>query len=131
MSGHVNEDRSKQRERYANAAEDEIFPSGFQCLVRAVNPDHEDGGQCCEFDRYPHQSDIVRDQSENYGKHQHLVHRMIKSEIERRQPTDLELVCNVTRAEDARCEADECRERYEYIVEVVDKQIIPRLRPLK
>ena len=64
----VNQDRAEQRERDADAAENEIFPGGFQRLVRAINADHQHGRQRCEFDRHPHQADIVGDEREVHAR---------------------------------------------------------------
>ena len=42
---HIDEDGAEQRQRDADAAEDEIFPGRLERLVRAVDADHQHGGQ--------------------------------------------------------------------------------------
>ena len=59
---HVDENGAEQSERDADAAENEIFPRRFERLVGAVDADHEDRGQRRQFDRHPHQADIVGDE---------------------------------------------------------------------
>ena len=125
---HVDKDGAEQRQRDADAAEDEVFPCRFQRLVRAVDADHEHGGQRREFDRDPHQADIVGDQREVHREHQHLIHRVIEAQIGRRQAADLELVADIACAEHAGGEADERGQHDEHVVEIVDKQIGARRR---
>ena len=104
---HVDEDGAEQRERDADAAEDEIFPRRLQRLVRAVDADHQHGGQRGELDGDPHQADVVGEQPEVHGEHQGLVHGVIEAQVARRQPADLQLVADVAGAEGAGREADE------------------------
>ena len=125
---HVDEDRAEQRERDADAAEDEIFPCRLERLVRAVDADHQHGGERRELDRDPHQPDIVGDQREVHREHQHLIHRVIEAQIGRRQPAGLQLVADVARREHAGGEADERRQHDEDVVEIVDKEIAARPR---
>ena len=79
--GHVDEDGAEQRERDADAAEDEILPCRLERLVRAVDADHQHGGQRRQLDRDPHQADIVGDEREVHAEHQHLVHRVIEAQV--------------------------------------------------
>ena len=65
---HVDEDGAEQRQRDADAAEDEIFPGRFERLVGAVDADHQHGGQRRQLDRDPHQADIVGDQREVHAR---------------------------------------------------------------
>ena len=125
---HIDEDGAEQRQRNADAAEDEIFPRRFQRLVRAIDADHQHGGQRRHLDRDPHQPDIVGNQREVHGEHQHLVHGVVEAHVSRRQPADLDLVADIARAEHAGGEADECGQHDEDLVEVVDQQIGTRLR---
>ena len=66
---HVDEDGAEQRQRNADAAEDEIFPCGFQRFMRAVDADHENSGECCQLNRDPHQSNVVCDEREVHREH--------------------------------------------------------------
>ena len=68
-------------------------------------------------------ADIVGDQRQVHGEHQHLVHGVIEAQMRRRQPADLDLVADIARAEHAGGEADEGREHDEDVVEIVDQQI--------
>ena len=77
---HVDEDGAEQRERDADAAEDEILPRRLERLVGAVDADHQHRGQRRELDRDPHQADVVRDQREVHGEQQDLVHRVIEAQ---------------------------------------------------
>ena len=77
---HVDQDGAEQRQRDADAAEDEIFPRRFQRLMGAVDADHQHGGQRRQLDRHPHQADIVGDQREVHGEHQHLIHGVIEAQ---------------------------------------------------
>src|SRR6185437_5245567 len=110
----------------ADAAENEILPRRFQGFVRAIDPDHHHGGQRGNLDRDPHEPDIVGHQRQVHGEHQHLVHGMVEAQVSGRQPACLELVRDVTRAEDAGGEADESVEGDEHHVEIVDDQVIAR-----
>ena len=103
------------------------FHAGFERLVRAVDADHEHGGQRRELDRHPHQADIVGEERQVHREHQHLVHRVIEAHERRRQPAGFELVADVARAEHAGGEADEGGEHDEGAVEIVDQQIQTRL----
>ena len=126
---HVDQDGAEQRERDADAAEDEVFPRRFERLVGAVDADHQHGGQRRQLDRHPHQADIVGDEREVHREHQHLIHGVIEAHESRRQPSDLELVADIACAEHAGGEADEGGEHDEGAVEIVDQEIGARLRP--
>src|SRR5262245_43392830 len=89
----------------------------------AVDADHRHGGERCELNRDPHHADIIGDQREIHGEHQGLVHRVIESHIDWRQPADLDLVVDIARAEHAGGEAHEGGEHDEDLVEVVQQQI--------
>jgi hypothetical protein len=89
---HVDEDGAEQRQRDADAAEDEVLPGRLQRLVRAVDADHQHGGQRRQLDRHPHQADVVGDQRQVHAEHQHLVHGVIEAQVGRRQPAGLQLV---------------------------------------
>ena len=84
--GHIDEDRAKQRKSDADAAQDEIFPGGLDRLLRAVDANHDHRGERRHLDRDPHQADVVGDQSEIHRKQQHLIHRMVESQMHRRKP---------------------------------------------
>jgi hypothetical protein len=120
---HVDQDGTEQRQRDADAAEDKIFPGRFQRFVGAVDADHQHGGERGHLDRHPHQPDIVGDQREVHGEHQHLVHGMIEAHEPRAEPAGLDLVADIAGAENAGGEADKRREHDEDLVEVVHQQI--------
>ena len=88
----------------------------------AVDADHQHGGQRRQFDRHPHQADVVGQQRQVHGEHQRLIHRVIEAQIARRQPAGLQFVGDVAGAEDAGGEADEGVENDQEEVEVVDQQ---------
>ena len=81
---HVDQDGAEQRQRNADAAEDEIFPGRFQRLVGAIDADHQHGGEGRHLDRDPHQADIVGDQRQIHREHQHLIHGVIEAHEARR-----------------------------------------------
>ena len=125
---HVDQNGAEQRERDADAAENEIFPGRLQRLMGAVDTDHQHRGERRDFDGDPHQADIVGKQREVHREHQRLVHRVIETHEGRRQPADVDLVADIAGTEHACREADEGREHDEDLVEVVDEQILPRDR---
>ena len=53
LGRHIDENGAEQSERDADAAENEIFPGGFERLVRPVDADHQHGGQRGQLDRRP------------------------------------------------------------------------------
>ena len=122
---HVDQDGAEQRERNADAAEDEIFPRRFQRGVGAVDPDHQHRGQGRDFHRHPHQADVVRHECEVHAEHHGLVHGVVEAQIDRRQPAGVELMRDIARAEDAGGEADEGVEHDEDDVEIVDQHVGP------
>src|SRR5438128_3211989 len=115
---HVDQDRAEQGERNSDAAQDEIFPGRFQRGVGAIDADHQYRRQRCEFDRHPHQADIVRHKREIHAEHHGLIHGVVEAQVNRRQPTGFELVRNIARAEDAGGEAHEGIEHEEHEVQV-------------
>jgi hypothetical protein len=120
---HVDQDGAEQSERDPDAAEYKILPRRFQCGVGAIDPDHQNRGQGRDFDRDPHQADIVRHEGEVHAEHHGLVHGVVETQIGRRQPAGLEFVGNVARAEDAGRETHEGIEHDEDDVQVVDQHI--------
>ena len=125
----IDEDRPEERERNANAAENEILPRRLQRLVRPIDADHQDGGQRRQLDRDPHQAHVVREQRQVHREHERLIHGVIEAQVDTRQAAGLELVRDVARAEHAGGEAHEGIEDDEYDVDVVDDQEQARLRP--
>ena len=77
---HVDQDGAEQRERDADAAENEIFPCRFERFVGAIDADHQHRGQRRHLDRHPHQADIVGDEREVHGEHQDLIHGVIETQ---------------------------------------------------
>ncbi len=126
--GDVDQNGAEQRQRDADAAENEVLPGRFERLVGAVDADHEHGGQRRHLDGNPHQPDIVGDQREVHRKHQHLVHGVIEPHEGRLQPPDFELMVDVARTKYAGGEADEGGEHDERAVEIVDQEIVAWLR---
>ena len=92
----------------------------------AIDADHQHRGQRRDFDRDPHQADIVRHESQIHAEHHGLVHGVVETQVDRRQPAGFEFVGDVARAEDAGREADEGVEHDEDDVEIVDQHIRPR-----
>jgi hypothetical protein len=129
--GHVDQNGTEQCERYADASQDEIFPSRFERLVGAVDADHQHGSQCRKLDRDPHQPDIVGDQREVHGEHQHLVHRVIEPQKHRREAPDLQLMPYVAGAEHARRESHERGEHDEDVIEIIDVEIRSLTGPME
>ena len=125
---HVDQDRAEQRERNSDAAENKIFPCRFQSGVRAIDADHQHRGQGGDFHRDPHQADIVRHESEVHAEHHGLIHGVVETQIDRRQPAGFEFMRDVARAEDAGRKAHEGVEHDEDDVQIVDQHIRPRLR---
>ena len=126
----IDEDGAEQSQRDADAAENEILPRRFQGLRGAVDPDHEHGGQRRQFDRHPHQADVVGQERQVHGEHQRLVHRVIEAQIARCETAGLQLVGDIAGAEGARGESHEGVENDEEEVEVVDQQETSGPRPL-
>src|SRR6266850_33513 len=126
----VHEDGAKQRERDADAAQQKVLPRRLQRRGRAVDADHQHGGEGGELHRHPHQPDVVGEQRQVHAEHQRLVHRVVEAQVLVREVADLQLVRDVARAEDAGGEADERAEKDEHRVQVVDDQERPGLRPL-
>ena len=122
---HVDQDGAEQGERNSDAAQDEIFPGRFQRGVGAVDADHQHRRQRREFDRHPHQADIVRHEREIHAEHHGLIHGMVETQVNRRQPLALELMRDVARAEDAGGESDEGIEHDEDDVQIVDQHVRP------
>jgi hypothetical protein len=96
--------------------------------VRAIDADHQHRGQRRNFDRDPHQADVVRHEGEVHAEHHGLVHGVVEAEIDWRQSSGIEFVRNVACAEDAGGEAHEGVEHDEDDVEVVNQDVGPRLR---
>src|SRR6266436_1820816 len=126
---HIDQDRAEQRERYSDAAENKIFPRRFESGVGAIDADHQHRGQGRDFHRHPHQTDIVRYEGEVHAEHHGLIHGVVETQVDRRQPAGLEFVRDIARAEDAGREANESVEHDEDDVEVVDQHVRARLRP--
>ena len=129
LGRHVDEDGAEQRERDADAAENEIFPRRLERLMRPVDADHHHRGERGKLDRHPHHADIVGHEREIEREHQHLIHGVIEAQEGGREPADLQLVLDIARAEHAGGEADERGEHDEDVVEVVDQDVGPRRRP--
>src|SRR5512143_2554814 len=120
---HIDQNGAEQRQCDADAAEDEIFPRRFQRLVGAVDANHQHCGEGRHFDRDPHQADIVGDERQIHGEHQHLIHGVIKAHESRRQAADLDLVTDITCAEQTGGEADKSRQHDEHLVEIIHQQV--------
>jgi hypothetical protein len=130
LCGHVDENGAEEGERNANASQNEIFPGGFQRFMSAIDADHEHGGQRGKLHRHPHQTDVVRHERQVHAEHHDLVHGVVEPQVRCGQPAGVQLVRNVGGTEHTGGEADECVEHDENDVEIVDQQILPRLRPV-
>src|SRR6185437_4792333 len=89
----------------------------------AIDADHHHGCKRRQFDRHPHEADIVGDQCEVHAEHHHLIHRVIETQIGRCQTPCFQLVADIACAEHACREADEGVEHDEDDVEIVDEEI--------
>ena len=126
--GEINQDGAEQRERDADAAEDEVFPGGLDRLVRAIDADHHHCGERREFDRDPHQADIVGEQRQVHAEQHELEHRVVEAQVVGRQAAGFQLVADIAGAERAGGEADEGVEQDEDDVQVVDQRGTGRVR---
>jgi hypothetical protein len=111
-----------------SAAEDEIFPRRLDRLVSAIDAHHQHRCERRKLDRHPHQPYVVGDQREIHREQEELIHRVIEAQMRGRQPSGLDLVRDIGRAENARGEADEGIEHDEDDVEVIDENVSARLR---
>ena len=77
-----------------------------------------------EFDRHPHQADVVGDQRQVHAEQHELVHRVVEAQIARRQAAGFQFVADIAGAERAGGEADEGGQHDEDDVQVVDQQVL-------
>src|SRR5207245_571868 len=56
-----------------------------------------------------------------------LIHRVVEAQEPRREPSDVELMADIARAEYAGCEADERGQHDEDVVEIIHQEIRGRL----
>ena len=129
--GEIDQDGAEQRQRDADAAEDEVFPRGLDRLVRAVDADHQHGGQRGEFHRDPHQADVVGDQRQVHAEQHELVHGVVESQVARGEAAGFQFVADIAGAERAGGEADEGVEQDEDDVQVVDQQVLAGRRAVE
>ena len=125
---HVDQDRAEQRESNSDTAQDEIFPRRFQSGVGAIDANHQHRAQRRDFDRNPHQTDIVRHESQIHAEHHGLIHGVVETQVDRGQPPGVEFMRDVARAEDAGREPHEGIEHDEHNIEVVDQHVRRGLR---
>src|SRR5713226_9114031 len=81
-----------------------------------------------ELDRHPHHANVVSDEREIHREHQQLIHRVVEAQKSGREPPDIELMADITRAEYAGGETDERGQHDEHVVEIVHQEIWSRLR---
>ena len=86
----------------------------------SIDADHDNGRQGRQLDRHPHQADIVGNQREIHAEHHHLIHRVIETQIVRRQAPGFQFMADIAGAKHAGCEADKGTEYDEDDIEIVD-----------
>ena len=85
LRGEVEQDGSEERLGDADAAEDEVFPGGFEAGAGAVERDQQDGGERGGFHGDPEQAHVVGEQREEHGEHEELVHGVVEAQAARRE----------------------------------------------
>ena len=76
----VKEHRAQQRQRQAEAAENDVFPGGFERGLAVVERDQQHGGQRGRFHRKPHHAQIVGQHDQKHSRreqrrqHEKLAH---------------------------------------------------------
>jgi len=93
-------------------------------------PTMSTGGEGRDLDRHPHEADIVGGKRQVHREHQELIHRVVETQISGRQPSGLEFMADIARAEHAGGEGDEGGECDDMIVEIIDEQVVSRGWPL-
>jgi hypothetical protein len=124
LGNQINQNRTEERQRNADAAEDEILPGRLHGFRRAIDADHHHRRESGHLDPDPQQPDIVGDQRDVHRAHHGLIERVIEAQVEGRQPADVELMADIRGAENAGREADKGGEGDEVDVEIVDQHDI-------
>ena len=65
----------------ADAAEDEVFPRRLERLGGAIEADHHHRGQGGEFDRDPHQANVVGKQRQVHTEQHELEHCVVETDV--------------------------------------------------
>ena len=89
----------------------------------AVDAHHHHRRQSGQFDRHPHQADIVGYQRQVHAEHHHLISGMIELQVSWCEAASFQLMTDVRGAEQAGGEADQRVEHDEYDIEVVHQEI--------
>jgi len=110
----------RRGERDSDASQNEILPRGFERFRRAIDADHENGRQRRQLNRHPHQADVVGNQREVHAEHHELEHRVVESQVNRREPSRFEFVLDVACTEYAGGERHEGVQDDEHDVQVID-----------
>ena len=82
-----------------------------------------------QFDRDPHQADIVGRQRQVHAEHHQLEHHVVEAQIAGRETSRLQFMPDVAGAEDTRRETHEGVQGDEHHVEVVGEQQVVDRRP--
>ena len=119
----INDDRAEKCERNADDAQDKILPGRLERGRGPVDPDHDDGHQRREFQTHPHQADIVGEKREVHPAHHGLEHGVVIPDEAGRQVSRLDLVLDVTPAENRRGETDKRVQNDEEDIEIVEDDV--------
>ena len=118
----VEQDGAEERLRDADAAENEIFPGGFEARWRAIERYQQHGGERRRFQRDPQDAHVVGDERQQHREIEHLVHAVVEPQPRRRQAAMVLLDLHVRAREDRRREAHERRKRDQKHIEGIDKE---------
>ena len=110
-----------------DAAQDEILPGRLDAGRRAIQAHQQHRGQSRRFHRHPQNADVVGQQRQQHGEHEHLIHAVIEPQAARRQLAARLFDAHVDAAEQRGGKADECGQRNQEDVESIDEeQLVPQ-----
>ena len=124
LGGEIEKDRPEQRLRNPDAAQNEVFPCGFQARRRAIEAHEQHGRERRGFHRHPQNAHVVGEQREQHGKGEHLVHAVVEPQPLWREPAMVRFDTHVGPAEERGGERDECGQRNQEHVERIDQKIL-------
>src|ERR1700720_539278 len=127
---HIDENGAEESERYSDASQYEILPGSFERFRRPVDADHENGRQRRQLNRHPHQANVVGNESQVHAEHHELEHRVVESQVNRREPSRFEFVLDVACAEYAGGERHEGVQDHEHDVQFIDLRELAWCRPM-
>ncbi len=121
--GEVKEDRSEQRLRNADAAENEILPRGFETGGRPVERHQQHGRQRRGLQRDPEDAHVVGEQRQKHREIEELIHAVIKAQAGRRKAAVLLFDAHVGLREYRCGKADKGGQRDQEHVEWIDEEL--------